>query len=395
MAADPDSLISLLIGRLDVGGAERQFTRLALGLAARGHRVDFLTLFRGGPLAAELEGVAGIRLLPLYQGTFQDVIQRNKLRRNFLYWRASRRLLGYLRECRPEVLYSSMFTTNFLAAWRGRQGGVPVVWGMRTADPRVMEYEGFPIRMCQRTAKRVDRVISNSRSGLELLDQLGCVKCPGDVVPNGIDAERFHPDAGHRNSFRQTHRVGDEELLVGIVGRPQDLKGHDDFLAAMKILIDAGLPLRPVLVLPDFQDPGMQRIRSLAEEAGIAKRLLWIEGGNAVEKIYPGLDFLCSSSWAEGLSNVIAEAMACALPVVATAVGDSADLVADTGSVVPPRDPVAMAAALRALIEAGPEHMQQLGARARQRIVQDYSVARMVERTEQILREVAAPPRGA
>jgi glycosyltransferase involved in cell wall biosynthesis len=82
-----------------------------------------------------------------------------------------------------------------------------------------------------------------------------------------------------------------------------------------------------------------------------------------------------SSAFGEGFSNTIAEGMACGLPAVATEVGDAARIVGDCGHLVPPRDPSALAAAVRALLD---DDAAALGVRARARIEQEFSVPRMV-----------------
>jgi glycosyltransferase involved in cell wall biosynthesis len=95
-----------------------------------------------------------------------------------------------------------------------------------------------------------------------------------------------------------------------------------------------------------------------------------------------------SSRFGEGFSNVLAEGMACGLPAVATDVGDARLIIGDTGILVPPNDPPALAAAIRALSRETEAARAERGARARARIVENFSMARAVERYQELYRTI-------
>ncbi len=110
-----------------------------------------------------------------------------------------------------------------------------------------------------------------------------------------------------------------------------------------------------------------------------------------IPRLSAALDIACSASaWGEGFSNSIGEAMACAVPAVVTDVGDSAYLVGDTGRVVPPRDPSALAQGFGELIEAGVAKRRQLGEAARKRIELNFSLPAIVRRYEDLYFEQLA-----
>jgi glycosyltransferase involved in cell wall biosynthesis len=111
----------------------------------------------------------------------------------------------------------------------------------------------------------------------------------------------------------------------------------------------------------------------VAERLGIADRVLFLEEQRDVPGLMSALDVLCLSSHAEAFPNVVAEAMACGTPVVATDVGDVAVIVGDTGWVVPARDPAALAQAMIEFVEMSTHAQHQLGARARERVVARFS----------------------
>jgi glycosyltransferase involved in cell wall biosynthesis len=103
------------------------------------------------------------------------------------------------------------------------------------------------------------------------------------------------------------------------------------------------------------------------------------------------MDVLVSSSaYGEGFPNVIGEAMSCAVPCVVTDVGDSALIAGDTGRVVPPRDPRALSGAIHEILSMSPEKRKRLGAAARQRIEENYSLPAVVARYQDLYEEVLA-----
>ena len=100
--------------------------------------------------------------------------------------------------------------------------------------------------------------------------------------------------------------------------------------------------------------------------------------------ILPGLDVLCVSSRSEAFPNVVGEAMSCGVPCVTTDVGDAAQIVGETGHVVPVGDPARLAEALRAIVQMGAEARVRLGRVARQRIIEHYSLDSMIKQYQRI-----------
>ena len=96
-----------------------------------------------------------------------------------------------------------------------------------------------------------------------------------------------------------------------------------------------------------------------------------------------------SSAFGEGLPLVLAEAMACGIPCVATDSGDAAVIVGDTGRIVPPRNPAALAAAWQQILASTADARRMLGERARARVREHYDLAGVVARYETLYREVA------
>jgi glycosyltransferase involved in cell wall biosynthesis len=125
--------------------------------------------------------------------------------------------------------------------------------------------------------------------------------------------------------------------------------------------------------------PDNETLKALILEEDLAGRVHLLGRRDDIHRLDAALDILALSSlYGEGFPNVVAEAMACGVPCTVTDVGDTAFLVADTGCVVPLHDPAALAEAWRSLVRSGPEYRHRLGAAARQRIFENFSLSKTV-----------------
>ena len=125
-------------------------------------------------------------------------------------------------------------------------------------------------------------------------------------------------------------------------------------------------------------------MRALLERHPARDRFHLLGPRDDVPRLLAALDILASSSYSEGFPNVIVEAMACGVPCAVSDVGDSRALVGDTGAVVPPGDAPALAEALGRLLDAGAGGRAALGAAARQRVEETYSLPRVAGRYESL-----------
>ena len=135
-------------------------------------------------------------------------------------------------------------------------------------------------------------------------------------------------------------------------------------------------------------EPSNRELMNLISSLGLEPSVRLLGRRNDIPEITAALDIASSSSYGEGFSNAIGEAMSCGVPCVVTDVGDSAWIVGDTGKVVPPRDPTALANALRELVNMGAVARRALGERARQRVVENFSLEAVVRQYEDLYESV-------
>jgi glycosyltransferase involved in cell wall biosynthesis len=203
------------------------------------------------------------------------------------------------------------------------------------------------------------------------------------VLPNGFDLEVFKPDPAARLSVRQELGLPEEALFIGLVGRFYPLKDHYNFIDAAARL-RAELPEIHFLLCGEGITPENKELAEWVNASGIRAHCHMLGQREDIPRITAALDIACSSSYMEGFPNVIGEAMACGVPCVVTDVGDSALLVGDTGMVVPPKNPQALANAWRELIEMGPDRRASLGEAARRRVGESFSLPAIAARYEEL-----------
>jgi glycosyltransferase involved in cell wall biosynthesis len=370
--ADRPLSIFFLIRSLNVGGSERQLICLAKGLSANGHRVT-VTVYYGGELDRELAG-SGVRLVNLGKSGRTDMLGMMV------------RLVRAIREAKPDVVYSFLVTSNILASLvRPFFRNTKFVWGVRASNVDLTAYDRLT-RLSYAAerllSKRADLIIANSRTGLEYAVSKGFPRERMVVVPNGIDTERFRPDREARLAVRRLWGVQDDKTVVGLLARLDPMKDHATFVRAAASVAAAREDARFVCV---GGDPAGVRpeLEALAQSLGIGGRILFTGEHLDPAAALNGFDICCSSSRTEGFSNSIAEAMACGIPCAVTDVGDSAFIVADAGRVAPPGDPKALAGAT---VDLMGELRPQLSEAARARVVRNFSIESLVQKTSAAFR---------
>jgi glycosyltransferase involved in cell wall biosynthesis len=198
------------------------------------------------------------------------------------------------------------------------------------------------------------------------------------AIPNGVDPTRFRPLLPEaRSAGRATLGLAPDEFAFACVARLVEVKRHCDLLHAFTRLGSGAL--RPRLLL--FGDgPLRPLLERQALDAGIGDRVDFLGERADVAALLPLCDAFVLASRTEGMSNAAIEAMACGLPVVATAVGGQPELLEDgvTGLLVPPRSPARLGFALEQLLHA-PPRSHRMGRLGRERVLQSFSVESMVQ----------------
>jgi len=369
------SRLVLLARKLDQGGAERQIVTLAKALKERGHDIHVVLFYNGGVFDREL-AVAGVPVHFVGKRGRWDTF-------GFLV-----RLAQILRSLRPAAVYSYLDLPNILAALLRPVIGRPrLIWSIRAAGMEMRHYDWLSRiipRLEAGLSQAADVIVANSHAGAEWAVKRGFPAGRITVIENGIDTVRFRPDPKGRDEIRNAWRVSPGQRLIGIVARLDVMKDHPNFLRACALLAARRSDLHFICVgggVPTY----LAELKSLAERLGIAAQMIWLGARQDMQAVYCSLDIICSSSaFGEGFSNVIGEAMACGVPCVVTDVGDSARIVGELGEIVPPRNSEALADGISRMLERI-EKPSELGRQNRDRIQDNFSIDRMVLRTEKVI----------
>ncbi|MCB1055663.1 MAG: glycosyltransferase, partial [Acidobacteria bacterium] len=290
------------------------------------------------------------------------------------------RLVAILRRARPDLVQGWMVHGNLAATfgtllgWRSRRP--PVLWNIRQSfyDPsHETPLTARLIRLAARWSRRPAAILYNSQVACRHHVAIGYDVSRALVVPNGFDTEWLRPDPEARRSVRHELDLAETVPLVGLVGRYHPVKDHAGFVSAMARVAEQHPDLHLLLVGPGVTPEQPELVRQL-ETAGLLSRTRLLGPRPDVARLDAALDVAVCSSYTEAFANVVAEAMACGVPCAVTDVGESAIIVGDTGEVVPPQDPKALAAAVSRLLALPIEDRRELGRRARRRIVETYSL---------------------
>ena len=289
-------------------------------------------------------------------------------------------LFKLLRKLRPTIVH----TYNLAAieyAPAALLAGVPVrVNGMHGRDAADPEGRNPRHRLLRRLMLPFyDCCYANSADMLAWSREvIGVPIHKSRLLANGIDADKFAPRAP--GAARAPGQFAADALVIGTVGRVQDVKDHASLVDAFAMLRERMPELRARLRLAIVgSGPLLPALRAKVEAAGL-QDAVWLPGARTdVAALLRSFDLFAMSSIAEGTPGSALEAMASGLPVVGTRVGGIPEVVAEgvTGALVPARDPAAMAAALEAYLRS-PALMIEHGRAGRERVQQHYSMAAMV-----------------
>jgi glycosyltransferase involved in cell wall biosynthesis/phosphoheptose isomerase len=306
-------------------------------------------------------------------------------------------LAAQWREDRPDVVHAHFWMSGHAALMAARELGIPVVHTFHALGVVKRRYQGEMdtspaerIGIEKEILRRADHVVATCSDEVFELVRMGGARGRLTVVPCGVDLDLFTPDGR-----RARRRPGLRRIVC--VGRLVERKGVGNAISALASLPDtelvvAGGPPRGQLA----DHPEAQRLRALAEQAGVADRveLRGRMDRDDVAALLRSADAVVCVPWYEPFGIVPLEAMACGTPVVASAVGGMIDSVVDdvTGVHVPPRDPDRLAEALAPLL-ADPERRAALGSAGVDRARRRYGWPRVAAATLDVYARVAARPR--
>lgn len=369
MAADRIKILHLITG-LDTGGAEVSLLRLTGAMDRDRFENVVVSLTAPGPISTAISN----------QGIKVDAIHMS---RSIPTPAALWRLYRLLRAERPDVLQTWLYHSDLIGLLIGRAARVPAIaWNIRCSDMGEGYRRGINgalLWLLARLSRHPDAIIANSHAGQQEHETFGYGPKRWVVLQNGFDMDVFKPTKDGRARLRRELVLPDDTVLIGLVARHDPIKDHEGFLHAAADLLTTYPEVHFVLAGGGIdQNNGV--LNALIDRLGVRGRIHLLGRRDDIPKLTSGLDIATCCSLGEGFPNVVGEAMACAVPCVVTDVGDAAQMVGDTGRVVPVADSHALAQGWRGLIEEGIAGRAELGRAAMARIESNFSLAHCVER---------------
>jgi glycosyltransferase involved in cell wall biosynthesis len=350
----------------DLGGGEKHLADLANALATRGHDVYAIVVPRS-PLCGELSELPKQNIVELPMRNSLNLISVFKLAR-------------FLRERRIEIIHAHVARDYPLAALAAsRANGTQLV---------LTRHVLFQLHKTHRlTLRNVARVIAVSRAVFDSLRaQRVFDRSKLTVVYNGIDVDRF---AGTRKEMAD--KRPDARFRVGMIGHIAPIKGHKEFLRAAAIVCQHRDDVDFVIVGEDksYKGENRRRIEKLIADLKIGPRVKLVGWTNEVAQMLGTFDLFVSPARAEPFGLTIVEAMAAGVPVLATMSEGACEIIEpdQTGRLVPLRDVDALAGAIDELL-SDPHECQRLSANAQRAVRERFSLARMVDETEDVYLQV-------
>lgn len=351
------------------GGGEKHLVDLIAGLSARGHEV-FLAASEDSPLR-ERVAEANVKFVPLKIGNALDIF-------------AARKLAKLIDREKIDIVHAHV-----------AKDYVPAALAVRFASRAklvISRHVLFPMKSLHKLSlSNVSRVIavSNAVEKQLLSDNI----FPAEkivTIANGIDVAHWAdlPHNEARRTFRQSHSISDEELLIGFVGELKKLKGQEDLIMAAEIVLQKFPVAKFILVGRDNSATAEYRryLHDMAAAIGAADKFIWLDWVDDTAPLLHALDVFVSPSHSESFGLSILEAMSAGCGVVATETEGAKELLGAT-DLIPVTNPVKLADAICEFL--GDETAREKAGQENQvRAMENFTLEKMIAATEKLYLEL-------
>jgi len=293
-----------------------------------------------------------------------------------------------IRDRQIDVVMTTLFYADVLGALAGKFSKPKAVFSWETISApewllahRLLAYR-FAMRYC-------DRVISVSHATAKwLVEKRGVPAKKVVVIPYGVNLNLY--SAGENPGLRKKLGIQPEARVVGVVARLHPQKGHRYLIEAAQSIVARHPKAKFVIVGDGELRPVLEK---MVRERGLADSFMFLGFRKDVKDLMRMFDVFCLPSLYEGLPNVVLEAMATAKPVVATAVDGTPEVMVnhETGYLVPPAEPQALAEKISSLVE-DPGRAREFGKKGEQRVKAEFSLEKQVEGFQNLYEQFALHP---
>jgi len=360
-----------------LGGAEVQAQRLAASLKGRGVEIFVLTRrMKKVPAYEMIDGIPVYRSIRTVGAPFLFGLFYIASVFLFLYRKRNEYTIIH---CNILQEYQTLVAIIIKLLFKKRVVAKMSSSGL-TSDLKLMK-STLAGKVSLRFLRKADRIVSLCSQATSELLAIGIPVRTVQQIPNGVDSGIFIRNARNREAKRQ---------VITFIGRLDSYKGVNYLLEAFHRVISGGADAVLTII---GNGPDEVQLRNQAAKLHILERVLFKGRQENIAAELSATDIFVLPSLSEGMSNVLLEAMACGLPVVATAVGGSCDMIQNriNGILVPPCDPSALCDAMLELL-GNDTLAKKLANEARKTVEERYSLAHITDCYLNLYRELSCSP---
>ena len=298
------------------------------------------------------------------------------------------KLIKYTKIISPDVIQGWMYHGNIAGIVAGKLKKIPVLWNIRHT-PYFLKDEKISTRLLIRLgaffSRYIQKIVYCSAVSADKHQLFGYPRAKTVVIPNGFDLEKYGPARNEaRIALFEKTGISKEAFLIGHIARYHPMKDHLNFIEAAGILHRQHPDVRYIMI-----GRGVNRQNSILmgkiDQLGLNDCFYLMGESDSLHLILPAFDLVVSSSaWGESFPLAIGEAMSCGVPCVVTDIGGSAELVGNTGKVVPPKNSQALADAWTSMKDLKPKERKKMGKSARERIAEHFTLESIVLKYEEL-----------
>jgi len=355
-----------------MGGAEISLLNLVKGL----NRKLFIPHFicsKEGPFIDELEK---IKITPDFV-QFPGIRWPNPVQ----IYNTVRNLIDIIKKKHINLIHSNQPRSNLFGAIAAKIKNVPIVWHERCLERGRFDSDNI-------FSFLPDRIICNS-SAVRNRFTKGKIDTKIKTILNGVDLREFDPELDGR-VIRKEFNIGEDELIIGTVGRIDPEKGYEYFIESARIILQDFKNIRFLVVGGAFNNPSLEKsLYEMSVEKGIDKKTIFTGFRRDIPQILASMDVVVLPSGTDACSRVLFESMAMRRPLVATNAGGTPEVVQEgvTGLLIKPGDSSEMAKCIMKLLN-NKNLAEQYGNAGRTRVETMFTIEKNIKETENVYLEL-------
>jgi glycosyltransferase involved in cell wall biosynthesis len=371
MKNDRQIQITHIITGLNVGGAEMMLLKLLRAVDLEQYPSGVISLTDSGVIGAQIEAL-GI-----------PVVSMGMKPGRFRY-SDIQKISQKIEEQNPAVVQTWMYHADFIGGWAAKRAGVKgIAWNIRnsTLDAQKSKASTLAIvGMCALLSHSIPRrIVVCSHSASKVHQKIGYSAKKMEIIPNGFDLAVFKPDPTAGSAFRRKLNLTGDTPVVGLAARFDEQKDHQTFIRSAAIVLKS-LSQTHFLLCGDGITEDNENLLQWVKETGFPANFHLLDRQSDMQTFHAACDVSVSSSaYGESFSNVLGEAMACGIPCVSTNVGGAEEVLGNTGIIIPPRDPEALAKGIVKILTLPNDQRQLMGQKSRERVLENFDINRIAQ----------------